>query len=132
MKTPVVINERISKKLDIGECHGIITDTDSIDFRNYSAFDYWLKNREELGCKYNRVSLIDMIKVHKGYRENGYGKKLIEIIIEKSKLYKSEAIILMVDTLVQNSFDLINWYERQGFYIHIGRGQDFPIMIMEI
>ena len=79
-----------------------------------------------------RVSLIDVIKIKKEFRGMGYGKKLIDIIISKSKELGSEAIILMVDVLEHNAFDLVNWYEKKGFNLYVGEGQALPIMIKEL
>ena len=132
MKKPIIINENISNGIIIGEYQGIVTNTDTIDFRNYSHIDNWNNCINELGKIYRKVSLIDGIRIKKEFRGMGYGKKLIDIMISKSKGLGSEAIILIVDVLEQNTFDLVDWYEKKGFNLYYGKGQVLPIMIKEL
>jgi ribosomal protein S18 acetylase RimI-like enzyme len=132
MKNVNIINESISYEIFIGEYQGIVTNTDTVDFYNYSHIDYWDNCINELGKKYKRVSLIDVIKIKKEFRGMGYGKKLIDIMISKSKEFGSEAIILMVDVLEPNTFDLVDWYEKKGFNLYGEKGQALPIMIKEL
>jgi GNAT superfamily N-acetyltransferase len=132
MKNVIIINENISNEISIGEYQGIVTNTDTIDFYNYSHTDYWDNCINELGKTYMRVSLIDVIKIKKEFRGMGYGKKLIDIMISKSKELGSEAIILMVDVLEHNTFNLVDWYEKKGFNLYKGKGQALPIMIKKL
>ena len=132
MKKAIIINENISNGMFIGEYQGIVTDTDTIDFRNYSNIDYWNNCINELGKRYKKVSLIDAIKIKQEFRGMGYGRKLIDIIISKSKELGAEAIILIVDVLEHNNFDLVDWYEKKGFNVYHGKGQVLPIMIKEL
>ena len=132
MKKAIIINENISNGIFIGEYQGIVTNTDTIDFRNYSNIDYWNNCINELCQTYIKVSLIDVIKIKREFRGMGYGRKLIDIMISKSKELGSEAIILIVDVLEHNTFDLVDWYEKKGFNLYYGKGQVLPIMIKEL
>ena len=132
MKKTIIINESISNGIIIGEYQGIVTNTNLIDFYNYSGIDYWNNCINELGKRYKKVSLIDVIKIKREFRGMGYGRKLIDIIISKSKELGAEAIILIVDVLEHNTFDLVDWYEKKGFNLCYGKGQVLPIMIKEL
>lgn len=132
MKNVIIINENISDEIPIGEYQGIVTNTNTVDFYNYSHVDYWVNCTNELRNTYRRVSLIDVIKIKKELRGMGYGKKLIDIMISKSKELNSEAIILMVDVLEHNTFDLVGWYRKKGFNLYEGKEQALPIMIKEL
>lgn len=132
MKKVIIINQDISNKKFIGEYQGIVTNTDTVDFYNYSYTDYWLSSTKQLAKIYKRVSLIDVIKIKKEFRGMGYGKKLIDIMINKSKEFDSEAVILMADLLENNTFDLIDWYKKRGFHLYKGERQALPIMIKEL
>jgi len=132
MNTSIIIHENLRENMPIGEYQGIITNTNTIDFINYSIIDYWPDCAQEFRQRYNRVALIDMLKINKDFRGMGYGKKIIERIIKKSKAHGSEAIILMADLHEPNSINLVTWYENHGFNLYIGSGQALPIMIKEI
>lgn len=132
MKKVIIINQDISNKKLIGEYQGIVTNTDTVDFYNYSYTDYWRSCNKQLAKTYRRVSLIDVIKIKKEFRGMGYGKKLIDIMINKSKEFDSQAVILMADLLENNTFDLINWYKKRGFDLYGGETKRLPIMIKEL
>lgn len=131
MKNTIILNEFISDKTYIGECQGIVTNTDTFDFSNYSFTDHWSNCTDELNKRFKRVLLIDVIRIKKEFRGMGYGKELIDIFINKSKELGSEAVILVADVLEPNVFDLVEWYEKRGFKLYKGRGQALPIMIKE-
>lgn len=132
MKYSIIIHENLKDNTFIGEYQGIVTDTNTIDFINYSINDYWPDCAREFGQRYSRVALIDMLKINKDFRGMGYGKKIIERIIKKSKAHGSEAIILMADIHETNSINLVTWYEKHGFNLYIGSGHALPLMIKEI
>lgn len=132
MNYSILIQGYITEMIRVGEYQGIVTNTNTIDFNNYSVIDYWHICAAEFRQKYSTVTLIDIIKIKKEFRGMGYGKKLIENITTKSKEHGSEAIILMADLLEHNHIDLVEWYQKIGFRMYIGSGQALPLMIKEI
>lgn len=132
MNGSMIIRESFPNPDGIGEYQGIITDTDTIDFKNFSAIDYWPGCVQEFSSRYKRVALIDMLHIRREHRSMGYGRKLLERIMEKSRAYGSEAILLMADLSGQNEINLIDWYEHHGFTLYIGREHALPLMIKEV
>jgi GNAT superfamily N-acetyltransferase len=132
MKNFTFINGHIEHGSKIGEYHGMVINTNTIDFINYSSSDFWRECTYILEKLYPRVSLIDIIKIKKEYRNLGFGKQLMKKIIHVSQEQGAKAIILMADLNENNTIDLVNWYTRQGFTLYHPNDQALPILLMEI
>lgn len=120
--------EEIMVEDDHGQAEGYVASTQGEHVQN------WLEERGclhliPLVCKYNRVSILSSIYVDEEHRGRGMGSSLLEEFLEEAGLCGAEAVLLEADT-VNNSFDLVRWYERYGFQV-VYPHKDYPVMLLE-
>lgn len=69
--------------------------------------------------------VIDLIQIDEEYRNNKWGTKLMNILINFAKMQGCSSICLLVDNCNDHEFDLINWYSKFGFKM---KGGDKDLM----
>ena len=97
---------------------------------NYGDFESTDKISENLNLP---VGCLKNINVYDDYRGEGYGNKILEYFIDECIDNDVKDIILVADKDEEQKegFDLVKWYESNGFEI-VGKIYDNPIMKMSI
>lgn len=75
----------------------------------------------------SRVGVLKLIWVEEEYRGEGIGSSLLEEFLFQSKEYNMDAVCLVADTGECNAFNLVSWYESNGF-VKVTEDDDFPFM----
>lgn len=104
----------ISQYHNQGSVEGYVVDTKREQLGNFFASNGISK---EVANKYlhkfrNVAILKNMEVIQKG---KGIGRKLFDQFIDQAYHEGADAIFLVADVSEKNDFDLIQWYERNGF-----------------
>lgn len=92
------------------------------------AFEYFNNLNEE---QYIPIAILQNVNIFEERRSEGYGRIALDDFIVKSYDKGAKSILLIADVGEENKFNLVKWYERNGF-IQIGMsGLKNPIMVME-
>ena len=119
---------------DYGSIEGYVVSTTEEQLENWLKYRHNIENNdilENIRSEYSIIAMINNLNVNEDYRNQGYGNNLLGEFIDKCSDLNAEAIILISDTNEENSFDLTQWYERNGFNIllHSSSG---PLMILDL
>ena len=95
-------------------------ESEILDFyKNYAGDVFVLENEQKIvgfialsKCLWNKISIIEEIAVNEEFRNRGFGKELLDFVLEKSKQRGDRFIT--VQTATWNT-DGIRFYERGGF-----------------
>lgn len=128
----VVIKKLIEdfKMVSIGNCYEnfsngyefCLTISDSVS--QYK--EYWDDNCNlDNNTRNFKFLIIDLIQIDEEYRNNKWGTKLMNVLINFAKIQGCSSVCLLVDNYNEHEFDLINWYSKFGFKM---KGGDKDLM----
>lgn len=116
-----------------GNIFGYVVDTDEEQLVNYFVLNHGVKESviNAIRKKYSTVAVARNISVDEEHQNKGHGTELMGAFIEEVAGEGAEAILCVADTLEDNEFDLVKWYEGWGFETVAQTGSG-PFMVMEL
>lgn len=110
----------MSRLIDISQYHnqgsveGYVVDTKREQLGNFFTSNGISKEvANKYLHKFHTVAILKNMEVSQ--KGKGIGRKLLEQFIDQAYDEGVEAIFLVADVSEKNDFDLIQWYERNGF-----------------
>ena len=85
--------------------------------------DIW----ERVAGQHNRIAVLKNVWIEEDSKGLGLGGELVEWFMMEAENRRMEAVYLVADTLTDNSFNLIQWYESRGF-VNITDKTECPLM----
>jgi len=79
----------------------------------------------------SRIGVLKHVWVEEEYRGEGIGTILLEEFLNQAYEQKMEFLYLVADTGECNEFDLVSWYEANGFK-KVTAKEDFPFMYRKL
>lgn len=116
---------------DEGNIFGYVVDTDEEQLVNYFVLNHGVSKLviNEIRRAFDTVAVLRNVVVEDEYMNRGHGTELMEAFIEEAAENGAQAILLVADTLEDNEFDLVKWYEGWGFE-SIAQTGSGPMMVM--
>ena len=110
----------MSRLIDISQYHnqgsveGYVVDTKREQLGNFFTSNGISKQvANKYLHKFHTIAILKNMQVSR--RGKGIGRKLLDQFIDQAYHEGADAIFLVADVSEKNDFDLIQWYERNGF-----------------
>ena len=105
----------IDLSLEEGSLFGYVVDSKECNLSNWLEEINQLDSLNMIRTTYERVALFKNIWVEDDERGKGIGTSLLSDGLHEAELNGAQAVLLEADTLENNKFDLVKWYEDFGF-----------------
>lgn len=115
-----------------GNIFGYVIDTDEVQLVNYFVNNHGVSEDiiNAIRAKYDTIAIARGMHVDDDYRNQGHGSELLEAFMTEAADEGAQAVLLIADTLEDNEFDIVKWYETWGFEV-VGQTGQGPFMVYE-